>query len=184
MLLHLFVFVFTGSTMVDRYYIPVLIFFLLTVGIYMEWERLVFDRVAVCLILGGCLFLAGAKTCFSFIGNDKNASRYEVAEYLAEEGYTFGYASYWNSNIMTELSDGKLEMANLWSLASLGDFKWSSRVESYEPKEGKIFLLASRDELPLLEDKEMLEKQEIIFENEDYVVLHFDSQEAFLAYRE
>ena len=182
--LHLFVFVFTTSTMVDRYFIPIAIFFLLTLAIYMEWEGLVFDRVAVCLILGGSLALAGVKTYYSFVSNDKNADRYEMAEYLVEEGYTFGYASYWNSNIMTEVSDGALEMANLWSLESLGDFKWSSKMSSYEPKEGKIFLIAETDELEALKEYGMLEQQKIIFENESYCVLHFDSQAEFLTYRE
>ena len=182
--LHLFVFIFTTSTMVDRYFIPIAIFFLLTLAIYMEWEGLVFDRVVVCLILGGSLALAGVKTYYSFVSNDKNADRYEMAEFLVDEGYTFGYASYWNSNIMTEVSDGALEMANLWSLESLGDFKWSSKMSSYEPKEGKIFLIAEVGELTALEEYGMLENQQIIFENESFKVLHFDSQEEFLAYRE
>ena len=182
--LHLFVFVFTTSTMVDRYFIPIVIFFLVVVAIYMEWEPRIFDRVSVCLILGGCLCLAGLKTYFSFVTNDKNETRYEVADYLVSEGYTFGYASYWNSNIMTEVSNGKLEMANLWSLESLGDFKWSSKMSSYEPKEGKVFLIATAGELYALEEHGMLDQQKIIFENEDYTVLHFESQEEFLEYRE
>ena len=184
LVLHLFVFIFTTSTMVDRYFIPIAIFFLLTLAIYMEWESRVFDRMAVCLVLGGCLCMAGLKTYYSFVTNDKNETRYEVAEYLMEEGYTFGYASYWNSNIMTEVSNGALDMANLWSLETMGDFKWSSKVSSYEPKEGKIFLIAQTDELYALEEHGMLDKQEIIFVNEDYTVLHFDSQEEFLEYRE
>lgn len=184
LVLHLFVFIFTTSTMVDRYFIPIAIFFLLALAIYMEWEPRVFDRVAVCLILGGSLCLAGLKTYYSFVSNDKNETRYEVADYLVSEGYTFGYASYWNSNIMTEVSNGELEMANLWSLESLGDFKWSSKMASYEEKEGKIFLIAANAELYALEEHGILDNQEIIFENEDYTVIHFDSQEEFLKYRE
>ena len=182
--LHLFVFVFTTSTMVDRYFIPIAIFFLLTLAIYMEWEGLLFDRVAVCLILTGSLALAGVKTYYSFVSNNKNAERYDMAEFLVDEGYTFGYASYWNSNIMTEVSNGELEMANLWSMESLGDFKWSSKVSSYEPREGKIFLIMDKSELAAAEEHGMLAQQEVIFENAGYTVLHFDSQEAFLAYRQ
>jgi len=181
--LHLFVFIFTTSTMVDRYFIPIAIFFLLVLVIYMEWEALLFDRIAVCLILGGSLALAGVKTYYSFISNDKNEARYEMADFLVDEGYTFGYASYWNSNIMTEVSDGELEMANLWSLETLGDFKWSSKVSSYEPKEGKIFLIAAKDEVQMLEPYTMLEHQDVIYENESFIVLHFESQEEFLTYR-
>ena len=128
--------------------------------------------------------MAGLKTYYSFVTNDKNEARYEMAEYLVEEGYEFGYASYWNSNIMTELSEGALEMANLWSMETLEDFKWSSKMSSYEPKDGKVFLIAAGDELVYLEEQGMLKEQEVIFENEAYVVLLFDSQAEFLAYRE
>lgn len=183
LVLHLFVFIFTTSTMVDRYFIPIAIFFLITALIYMEWEKVSFDRVVVGVLLLGCLLLAGTKTYYSFVTNDKNETRYEMAEFLVEEGYTFGYASYWNSNIMTELSDGKLEMANLWSIESMGDFKWSSKVSSYDEKEGKLFLIISQSEKNELEAYNMLEKQPVIFENDDYFVLHFDNQADFNAYR-
>ncbi len=182
--LHLFVFIFTTSTMVDRYFIPIAIFFLLTLAIYMEWEGLVFDRVAVCLILGASLAVAGAKTYYSFISNDKNEARYDMAAFLVEEGYEFGYASYWNSNIMTEVSDGELEMANLWSIESLGDFKWSSKVSSYEPKEGKVFLIVDREEQAAAKAHGISAQEQVIFENDEYVVFHFDAQEDFLKYRE
>lgn len=182
--LHLFVFIFTTSTMVDRYFIPIAIFFLMTLAIYMEWEKVKFDRLVVAVLLLGCLLLAGAKTYYSFVTNDKNETRYEMAEYLVEEGYAFGYASYWNSNIMTELSNGELEMANLWSIASLEDFKWSSKQSSYGKKDGKVFLIVDKEELEALKTYDMLEKQPVIFENEDYTVLHFDTQADFEAYRE
>lgn len=183
LVLHLFVFIFTTSTMVDRYFIPIAIFFLMSVAIYMEWEKVKFDRAIVGILLLACLLLAGTKTYYSFLTNDKNETRYEMAKYLVEEGYTFGYASYWNSNIMTELSDGALEMANLWSIDSMGDFKWSSKVSTYENKEGKVFLIVAKTELNELESYGMYEKQPVIFENEDYLVLHFDSQADFEAYR-
>ncbi len=181
LVLHLFVFVFTTSTMVDRYFIPIAIFFLIVIAIYMEWETVAFDRVVVGVLLLACLLFAGTKTYYSFITNDKNETRYEMAEYLVEEGYRFGYASYWNSNIMTELSDGELEMANLWSIASMGDFKWSSKASSYDKKDGKVFLIANVNEINELEAYELLEKQPVIFENKDYIVLHFDNQAEFFA---
>ena len=183
LVLHLFVFIFTTSTMVDRYFIPIAIFFLITIAIYMEWEKVKFDRLVVGILLIACLIFAGTKTYYSFVTNDKNETRYEMAEYLVDEGYTFGYASYWNSNIMTELSHGALEMANLWSIDSMGDFKWSSKVSTYNNKEGKVFLIVAKDEINYLASYGMLEKQPVIFENADYTVLHFDSQADFMAYR-
>ena len=49
-------------------------------------------------------------------------------------------------------------------------------MESYESKEGKIFLIATQEEKSALEKHGMLDNQQVIFENEDYIVLHFSNQ--------
>lgn len=35
------------------------------------------------------------------------------AAWLEQEGYTLGYSSFWNANVLTELSDGQIEMVPL-----------------------------------------------------------------------
>ncbi len=182
--IHLFIFVFTTSTLVDRYFIPVFIFALPMFGIYYQREKYQFDRRVVTFLIFACLVTATGKTVFSLATNDKNETRYEIVEKLIEEDYEFGYGSYWNANIMTELSDGELELGNLWNIESMNEFHWSSKASSYEARDGKVFLILSMDEMDQAEARGLLEDAEIIVENQDYLVLHFDSQEEFFEYKQ
>jgi hypothetical protein len=53
------------------------------------------------------------KISYSLVINDKNESRREVAEYLVSNGHLHGFTLYEDSNILVELSDGKLQTGAL-----------------------------------------------------------------------
>ncbi len=149
-LLNSFVFVFTDSTLVPRYYITTVILLIPVVIFYLEEEKKPLDRYIVVFVLASCLLLASAKTGLSMMGTDKNAEKKVMAQELVERGYGFGYATYWNANIIQELSDGAVELANLHreEEGSLTLFRWSSMERYYEPDypEGKVFLLLTEEE--------------------------------------
>lgn len=149
-LLNSFVFVFTNSTLVPRYYITTVILLIPLTIFYLEGEDRPLDRYAVVFLLAGCLFLAAAKTGLSMMTSDKNAEKKVIAQELEEMGYTFGYATYWNANIVQELSNGRVEIANLHRAdnGSFSLFKWSSMQRYYEPDypQGKVFLLLTEEE--------------------------------------
>ena len=69
--LNLFVFIFTTSTMVPRYYITIFIFVLSVLCFYLEEEKLPFDRFAVVTLLTICLILGTGKTVMSFLTVDR-----------------------------------------------------------------------------------------------------------------
>lgn len=178
-----FAFVFTTSTMVPRYYITVFIFVLPVLAFYFQSEKLVFDKAVVGLVLAGCLFLSTGKTVVSEITADKNASKRPVAEFLAENGYHFGYATYTNANIITELTDGAVEIANVWDPEALNDFKWSSPAKYYEEgyHEGSVFLLLTKEEANTFADAEAVKTGELIYDDGSYMVFLFDSVESLKA---
>ena len=77
-----------------------------------------------------------------------------AVKFLLENDYKYGFATFWNSNVLTELSDGGLEM---WTLDYYGSYgnQWTKlRVRSWlqdrrhleNDPEGKIFLLLSNSE--------------------------------------
>lgn len=111
--LNLFVFLFSTSTMVPRYFLTIYIFLLPILCFYLEKEPHFLDRIVAGGILTVCMLLAAGKVTLSYVTVDKNAEKRPVAEFLAANGYTFGYATYWNANIITELTDGRVEVANV-----------------------------------------------------------------------
>ncbi len=176
-LLNMFVFIFTTSTMVPRYYLTIFIFALPVLCFYLEEEPLPLDRLLVALLFFGCILLGTAKTVFSFIGTDKNADRRQVAQFLSENGYDFGYASYNNGNIITELTGGQVEIANINNPEELLYFRWSSPMKYYDLSyhTGRVFLLLTAEEYAAYPDAEAVRLSEPVYEDGSYVVFSYDS---------
>ncbi len=179
--LNSFVFVFTTSTIVPRYYITVVMFMAPLLGIYWETEELLFDRRGLTLLMAAALTLSAAKTTYSFMTTDKNEDKKKVSAFLEDQGYDFGYGTYWNANIMTELTDGAVEVANLWDVEEGSFFRWSSPAKYYDAdyRTGKVFVLLTRQEYEEHAGAAIVRDREPVYEDEGYVVLHFDSNEDF-----
>ena len=177
--LNTFVFLFTTSTIVARYYITVFLFALPLLCIYYEHEKMPLDRLLLTVFLCGALCLTTAKCVYSFVDKDKNENKRPVAAYLEEKGYTFGYASYWNGNIITELTDGAVEIANIREIDRMDMFTWSSPVVYYQEgyHNGKTFILLTAEEAAEYARLPVIAAGEVVYEQQDYVVLHYDSVE-------
>lgn len=182
--LNTFVFLFTTSTIVARYYITVFLFVLPLLCIYYSYEKLPLDRLLLTLLLCGALGLATAKCVYSFADKDKNQDRRPVAVFLEEQGYTFGYASYWNGNIMTELTHGRVEVANIHEIDRMDMFTWSSPVRYYREgyHQGKTFLLLTAREAEEYASTPAVAAGRVVYEGSGYVVLHYDSPEELLSF--
>lgn len=180
--LNLFVFIFTTSTMVPRYYITIFIFVLPVLCFYLEEEKLPFDRFAVVTLLTICLILGTGKTVMSFLTVDKNETKRPVAQFLAENGYDFGFATYNNANIITELTNGAVEIGNIGDPEHLEYFKWSSPMKYYEEgyHTGETFLLLTAEECAEYAKAPALKQGEKVYEDGCYTVYVFDSTEALM----
>lgn len=181
--LNVFVFVFTTSTMVPRYYITLFIFALPVIAFYLESGEPVFDRLVIGLVLGGCLVLSAAKITLSYLATDKNADRRQVAAFLEEGQYDFGFATYWNANIVTELTDGKVEVANILDPESLEYFTWSSPMKYYEKDyhQGETFLLLAAEEAAEYADTKAFQRGRQVYGDGNYVVLVYGSVAELMA---
>ena len=107
---------------------------------------------------------------------DKNADRKKVAAFLVDNGYTFGYATFTNAGIMTELTNGVLEVANIWDPLELNDFKWSSPEAYYEEGywSGEVFLILSEEETEEFAQAPVVTDGKEIYRENGYVVYLFD----------
>ena len=70
-----------------------------------------------------------------------------VAGWLKEQGYTQGYATFWHANVVTELTDGAIEMWQVEDLASLKMRPWLQKTSHAAPPEGRVFVLAAPGEI-------------------------------------
>lgn len=182
--INVFAFIFTTSTMVPRYYITILIFALPVVAFYLEEEKMLFDKTLVSLILIGCLTLSSAKTFYSYITVDKNETKRPVAEFLAENDYHFGFATFNNANVITELTNGDVEIANVWDPKDLNYFKWSSPVKYYEEDyhTGETFLLLTAEEAAAFADAQSVKQGKIVYDDGCYIVYLYDSVAELMSY--
>lgn len=179
--LNVFIFIFSTSTMVPRYYLTIYVFLLPILCFYLEKEEKLFDRFAVVTILVICMALATGKVVLSFATTDKNADRRQVAQELKNSGIKFGYATYWNANILTELTDGQVEVANVGDAENLEFFRWSSPRKYYDiPYDGPVFLLLTQEEYANAQDAASVKAGEIIYNARGYVILRYDDQSKLL----
>ena len=181
---NVFVFLFSTNTMVPRYYITIYIFLLPLLCFYLEKEERFFDRVVVVGLLTICLATTTGKETLSFVKSERNTELKKVATALKESGLHFGYASYWNANILTELTDGEVEVANVADAQSVEFFRWSSPARYYdEPYDGPVFLLLTASECIEARYAPSVRSGEIIFDNGVFVILKYESQQALLELR-
>lgn len=180
--LNVFVFVFTTSTMVPRYYITILIFALPVLAFYAESEKFKLDRTAVGVLLGVCLLLCTGKTVLSFVSTDKNENKRAVAAFLEDNGYTFGFATYTNGNIITELTEGAVEIANIGDPKYLEYFRWSSPARYYQEgyHEGETFLLLTVEEAREYADTAAMREGASVYADNSYIVLVYENVEALM----
>lgn len=71
-----------------------------------------------------------------------------AAEYLEEHDFTFGYAFYWDSGVVTELTDGKVEVCAVVELEKLTYSYANTKKAYWEPDyhQGKTFALFEKDD--------------------------------------
>ena len=70
-----------------------------------------------------------------------------VAGWLEDQGYTRGWATFWQANVITELTDGAIEMWQTEDLASLQMRPWLQKTSHAAPPEGRAFVLAAPGEI-------------------------------------
>ena len=175
-IVNVFVFVFTTSTMVPRYYLTIFMFVVVITTVYLEGEHYRFDKIIISCLLCACLTLATAKTVYSFITVDKNESKRAVAAFLDDNDYNFGFATYNNGNIITELTNGNVEIANIWDPENMSIFTWSSPAKYYEKDyhQGETFLLLTIEEANAYKEATVVKKGEKIYDDGEYVVLIYE----------
>lgn len=118
-------------------------------------------------LLAGCFLFQ--TTCAMRYDYTQGEVNYEMAaDWLLENGYTQGYATFWNANLLTEASDGQIEM---WVLSDRGEAEWTGmklhtmlQEASHLTRDpqGRVFLLV--DEIENQADAPLLDEGHLVGE--------------------
>ena len=115
---------------------------------------------------------------------DINSERKMIAQLLIDNGYTKGYSRFRNANIMTELTNGEMEVW-CWNEdnADIGKtYQWLQLSEhEYKKPEGKIWVLFTKEQFEKYELDKQIFNNNIIYSSDSYIVYIFNSyQDLFL----
>ena len=109
-------------------------------------------------VLAACVLILMSGVSFKCIAEmDKNGiennEKYKLAQTLDEKGLNYGYATFWNSQAITVLSDSKVRAANVdINENGIAPCRYQANMKWFEEQEGveKYFVLASDYEVEVL----------------------------------
>ncbi len=117
----------------------------------------------------------------------ENADILDITCWLQQNEYEYGYATFWNSNILTELSNGQIGMLAIGdsgrpqpeSIRALLPYNWLIRrhAEDYHHPD-KVFVLLTRDEYALVADAPLFSEDRMLYLNGKYVVFGYSDTES------
>ena len=106
--------------------------------------------------------------------------KYQVAQWLTDNGYKNGFATFWNSNIMTEHSNGQLEMytiydnVDVYRLEKFNYRRWLQKKSHVDnPPKGAVFVLISDQEYA--EQPAFASDEYLVYSDYGYYVFAYDN---------
>lgn len=175
-------YLFTDSMYYDRYNIPLIVFTVPLAACYFKrWDgKVALSRLLAVAMVAVCgLSWIGQAP---FLTADANTELKTIAKTLTENGYDKGYASFWNANILTELSNGQIEV---WDFGNANDLKRVETIDqrydwlqptahATETPEGSVFLLLSANQYETCHWREALEDERVVYQSEGYILFGFE----------
>ena len=104
-------------------------------------------------------------------GKMDNDTLIPVISWLEENGYDRGVATFWNSNVTTELSDGRIEMWSVRGFGTMNAYEWLQETSHSKLPDGNVFVLINKKEYETLDSGI---EDYIVYQVPDFTVLAFD----------
>ncbi len=136
-------------------------------------------RAALAAFMAGMLCVSAAQYG-SMLATHRNGGRQAAANWLAENGYEAGYATFWNANVLTELSGGRLRMLTVGrygeptpeSMEAFELYDWLRRRDAdAAPRPENAFVLLSDEELGRYASVGWVQAARPVYEADGYAVL-------------
>ena len=190
-LIFVLLYVFTNMAYVDRYYLPLTILYIPLITLFFnEVEINIFNinKKYIYVLFVLIVFVQGVAYMYSYNNFDGNVEQREILKVLEDNDYKNGYASFWNGNVYTELSNGEIEfwvfqdtdLENVQSFDEL--YQWLQIKDHMSNKpSGKVFVLLSNEEYKSTPLKKYLNEDNVIYNSGNYIIFGYDSYEELVA---
>lgn len=156
-----------------------------------EHFHLKFSRRAAAVACCVCFAATSISTVQRFWeqGMRSNPHLQEVGSWLQEQGYTQGYSTFWNGNVLTEWSDGAIEMWVTEDFHTMQPSAWLQKTSHEQPPEGPVFLLTTMDELGSMDLSQLYWWSNVVYEEGEevqnrtkrYVVMEYKDYDDMMA---
>ncbi|MBD5544503.1 MAG: hypothetical protein HDR01_09750 [Lachnospiraceae bacterium] len=176
-LINWYMLIFTEVLMQYRYWLPVYVVGVLLLALFFQVYHPSNQLKRPILLLAAAVI--ALSSLYGELWQDAKYNdcekRYGYMAFLQEQGYTFGYATFWNSSVTEYLSNGTIEVGNLGGENGVAaPYEWLSKKAYYQPgyHEGKTFLLLARtEEAGMLKgDFTVMEDGVKVYEDEYYAI--------------
>lgn len=106
----------------------------------------------------------------------------DIAECLLDEGAVQGYATFWNANVLTEITDGEIDVYSVenWKNGDLNEWLQRKDHEGWEPV-GSMFAIFRGEDLK--EGEPGFDDERLIYASDAFYVVVYDSDEELRASR-
>ena len=157
----------------DRYIsigmVPALMLMGLIYKLYIERKE---RAKAIGAMMIAVFLILGTRGYLNLIHYSGNGNRLGYINFLEENGYDYGYATFWNANITTEMTDGRIDMTSLDPNAEdLRVFRWLTDKRLIDEPHDKAFLVLENDEAG------MYKGSEPVYSDESFSVFDIDKSE-------
>ncbi|MBQ7887212.1 MAG: hypothetical protein IJ313_10010 [Clostridia bacterium] len=108
-------FVLLRSVYFDRYWLPVMMLGAPVLALCLSTERNAVLRALAMALFAGTVLLGSASTMYYSMRNPQlvRDGRLDIVAAAKEQGLDKGYATFWNANVITEASDGEIDVAGI-----------------------------------------------------------------------
>ncbi|MCL2832371.1 MAG: hypothetical protein FWD78_04300 [Treponema sp.] len=138
-----------------------------------------FIIIIICITVFG---QGGLKFQQLISADDLNAGRQGYISFLENNKMNFGFATFWNANVTTELSNGKITMAgieikNIEDENQIKHATWltDKKYENPQYSDNDVFILLAQDEWNELGNNKNIVNKSPVYDDGQYVIITYPS---------
>jgi hypothetical protein len=176
---HIALFQFLEEDLISQHLIPTQILYIPALAVIFEFVKKSMSERKAALFLSGIVFTilcTGMMRLYSLPEYDRTTYRMEAISYLEKNDLRFGFASFWNANVITELTNGRIEILGLHYDDYHRIHVWLYPVAYEDPAyyAGETFLMLTQDEWKNIHDEKLSGRQPD-YEDEYFVIFRYPS---------